>query len=74
MKNLAKSTIALIAAGLVIAALAGALIATALSGDDDDRDDDDRIALQTNEAPPQGRPGTRPTSTPIPPTPTTSTT
>ena len=52
MKNLAKSTIALIAAGLVIAALAGALIATSLGGDDDDRDDDDRIALQTNEIAP----------------------
>lgn len=51
MKNLAKSTVALIAAGIVIAALAGALIATALSGDDDGGDDDDRIALATSDTP-----------------------
>lgn len=48
MKNLAKSTIALIAAGLVIAALAGALVATALDGDDDDRDDE-QVVLSTSD-------------------------
>jgi len=47
VKSLTKSTIALIAAGLVIAALAGALVATAVNDGDDN--DDERVALTASD-------------------------